>query len=81
MITRYKFLKGHDAKTKEISADGEGEDTHKPDDGGRTFASARNVVHYPTGQKYSLELMFAKFATAKIAKDLNPPKVSPYRCQ
>ena len=34
-------------------------------------------VKYPTGQKYSLELMFAKFATAKIAKDLNPLKVSP----
>ena len=31
---------------------------------------------YPTGQKYSLELMFAKFATAKIAKDLNPLKIS-----
>ena len=30
--------------------------------------------HYPTGQKYSLELIFAKFATAKIAKDLNPLK-------
>ena len=31
---------------------------------------------YPTGQKYSLELMFAKFATAKIAKDLNPLKIT-----
>ena len=31
---------------------------------------------YPTGQKYSLELMFAKFAIAKIAKDLNPLKIS-----
>ena len=31
---------------------------------------------YPTGQKYSLELMFAKFATAKIVKDLNPKKIS-----
>ena len=29
---------------------------------------------YPTGQNYSLELMFAKFATAKIANDLNPLK-------
>ena len=27
---------------------------------------------YPAGQNYSLELMFAKFATAKIAKNLNP---------
>ena len=35
---------------------------------------------YPTGQKYSLELIFAKFATAKIARDLNPLKVSPNRC-
>ena len=32
-------------------------------------------MYYPTGQKYSLELMFAKFATAKIANDLNPLKV------
>ena len=32
---------------------------------------------YPTGQKYSLHLMFAKFATAKIAKDLNPLKDLP----
>ena len=46
MITRYNFLKGHDVNTKEISADGEGEDTYKLDDGGRTFASARNVVNY-----------------------------------
>ena len=35
----------------------------------------RSIGWYPTGQKYSLELMFAKFATAKIAKDLNPLKV------
>ena len=27
---------------------------------------------YPTGQKYSLELMFAKFATAKNQEKLNP---------
>ena len=32
-------------------------------------------MSYPTGQKDSLELMFAKFATAKIANDLNPLKV------
>ena len=31
---------------------------------------------YPTGQSYSLELMFAKFATVKIAKDLNPLKIT-----
>ena len=31
---------------------------------------------YPTGQKYSLELMFAKFATVKIAKDLTPQKIT-----
>ena len=30
---------------------------------------------YPTGQKFSLELMFAKFAAVKIAKDLNPLKI------
>ena len=34
---------------------------------------------YPTGQKYSFELMFAKFATTKIANDLNPLKISPNR--
>ena len=34
---------------------------------------------YPTGQKYSLELMFAKFATVKIAKDLNPLKITSNR--
>ena len=33
-------------------------------------------LNYPTGQKYSLELIFAKFATAKIAKDLNLLKIS-----
>ena len=27
---------------------------------------------YPTGQNYSLELMFAKFATAKNCEELNP---------
>ena len=32
------------------------------------------VFRYPAGQKYSLELLFAKFTTAKIAKDLNPLK-------
>ena len=37
------------------------------------------IIAYPTGQKYSLELMFAKFATAKIAKDLNPLKISSNR--
>ena len=36
----------------------------------------RTELSYPTGQKYSLELMFAKFATAKIAKYLNPQKIS-----
>ena len=36
---------------------------------------------YPTGQNYSLELMFAEFATAKIAKDLNPLKQSTNRLQ
>ena len=46
IINSYNFLKGHDVNTKEISADGEGEDNLKPDDGGRTFASARNVVNY-----------------------------------
>ena len=35
---------------------------------------SRESQIYPTGQNYSLELMFAKFATAKIAKDLNPLK-------
>ena len=35
------------------------------------------LIIYPTGQKYTLELMFAKFATVKIAKDLNPLKISP----
>ena len=29
-------------------------------------------ITYPTGQKYSLELMFAKFATAKIALESMP---------
>ena len=37
------------------------------------------LMAYPTGQKYSLELMFAKFATAEIAKDLNPLKVASTR--
>ena len=35
---------------------------------------------YTTGQKYSLELMFAKFATTKIANDLNLLRISPNRC-
>ena len=35
---------------------------------------------YPTGQNDSLELMFAKFATAKNRKKLNPLKVSSNRC-
>ena len=39
-----------------------------------------NITIYPTGQKYSVELMFVKFATAKIAKDLNPLIVCPIRC-
>ena len=34
------------------------------------------LVNYLTGQKYSLELMFANFATAKNAKNLIPLKVS-----
>ena len=40
-------------------------------------ASVEDIMFllYPTGLKYSLELMFAKFATAKIAKDLIPLKV------
>ena len=32
--------------------------------------------HYPTGQNYSLELMFAKFATAKNREKLNPQTFS-----
>ena len=28
------------------------------------------MAHYPTGKNSPLELMFAKFATAKIAKNL-----------
>ena len=35
---------------------------------------------YPTGQNDSLELMFAKFATAKNSQKLNPLKVSSNRC-
>ena len=34
---------------------------------------------YPTGQKYSLELMFANFRAVKIAKDLNPLKITSNR--
>ena len=30
--------------SKEISADGERDDSHKPDDAGKTFASTINVV-------------------------------------
>ena len=33
-------------------------------------------IEYVAGQKYTLELIFAKFATTKIAKDLNPLKIS-----
>ena len=40
------------------------------------------ISYYPTGQNHSLELMFAKFATAnKIAKDLNPLKLIANRCK
>ena len=39
-----------------------------------------NEPLYPTGQNHSLELMFAKFATAKIAKTLNPLKLIHNRC-
>ena len=39
----------------------------------------KDYRYYPTGQNYSLELMFAKFATAKIAKDLNPLKITSTR--
>ena len=35
---------------------------------------------YPTGQNGSLELIFAKFATAKNREKLNPLKVSSDRC-
>ena len=35
---------------------------------------------YPTGQNFSLELMFAKFTTAKNREKLNPLKVSSNRC-
>ena len=35
---------------------------------------------YPTGKNYSLELMFAKFATAKIAKNLNPLQLTSNWC-
>ena len=41
-------------------------------DGNNILNFSKN--RYPTGQKHSLELMFAKFATVKIAKDLNPTK-------
>ena len=34
---------------------------------------SNSLVSYPTRQ---LELMFAKFAAAKIAKNLNPPKLT-----
>ena len=36
-------------------------------------------IIYPTGQKYSLELMLAKFATVKIANELIPLKISTTR--
>ena len=35
---------------------------------------------YLTGQNHSLELMFAKFVTAKSREKLNPLKVSSNRC-
>ena len=35
---------------------------------------------YSTGQNVSLELMLAKFATAKNRETLNPLKVSSNRC-
>ena len=44
----------------------------------RTIGICTN--RYPTAEKYSLELMFANFVTAKIAKDLNPLKIFPNRC-
>ena len=44
-----------------------------------TCVWSRFGLIYPTGQKYSLGLMFAKFATAKIAKDLNPLKITSTR--
>ena len=37
-------------------------------------------MRYPTGQKHSLELMFAKCVTIKIGKDLIPLKVFTNRC-
>ena len=37
-------------------------------------------VLYPTGQNYSLELMFAKFAIAKNREKLNPLKLISNRC-
>ena len=36
--------------------------------------------YYPTGQNHSSELKLAKLVTAKIAKDLNPPKLISKRC-
>ena len=32
--------------TKELATDGEGDGSHKPDDGGMIFASARSVVNH-----------------------------------
>ena len=41
-----------------------------------TNAEQETVDFYPTGQNDSLELMFAKFATAKTREKLNPLKFS-----
>ena len=46
---------------------------------GKNNTNKKIQQKYPTGQKYSLELMFAKFATAKIANDLNPLKITSTR--
>ena len=44
------------------------------------YLNFKKVLYYPTGQNDSLELMFAKFATAKNREKLNPLKVSSKRC-
>ena len=47
------------------------------------FFEGRQLLSYKvylTGQNYSLELIFAKFATAKIAKHINPLKLISNRC-
>ena len=38
------------------------------------------MAHYPTGQNHPMELMLAKFMTAKIAKNLHPMKLKTNRC-